>query len=189
MMFSIREGWEKLRSFRKSISWISKKLSRSVQSLVRKCIHPAWIFPLTAEARQGQLKMIALVTLSQGDPEVEGTWRLTACYHFSLFLWVSSHAEWICDSLNKHSGEWFLASPSHVFKSGLHHPSKYERKKKVLENQMTVFSQHGWRMFSFCLCYYGKEYAGMGWALNWMSVLPASGLVKKITAFQVAWKV
>ena len=104
-------------------------LSRPVYGLGRGCLPPAWRFPWPAEARQGQLKIIALVTLSQGDPKVEGLeTQLVAI--LPSFLWVRSHAEWICDSLHKHLREWFLASLSHVLKSGLHHPSKYKRKKK-----------------------------------------------------------
>lgn len=95
-------------------------LSRPVYGLGRGCLPPAWRFPWPAEARQGQLKIIALVTLSQGDPKVEGLeTQLVAI--LPSFLWVRSHAEWICDSLHKHLREWFLASLSHVLKSGLHH--------------------------------------------------------------------
>lgn len=35
-------------------------------------------------SEEGQLEMITLVTLSQGEPRVEGTWRLAACYHFAF---------------------------------------------------------------------------------------------------------
>lgn len=108
-----------------------------------------------------------------------------------LFLWVSSHAEWICDSLNKHSGEWFLAFPSHVFKSGLHHPSNYEkrRRKSLRKPNDCLFST--WVKYVFILfVYYGKSGTGTNlgvsptcqWA-NWENYYISSGL-KSVTKFR-----
>lgn len=66
-------------------------LSRPVYGLGRGCPPPAWRVSWPAEARQGQLTTIALVTLSQGDPKVEDLEAQLVAI-LPSFLWVRSHA-------------------------------------------------------------------------------------------------
>lgn len=59
--------------------------------LGRDCLHPAWRFPWPAEAGQGQLRIIALMTLSQGDPKA-GDLETQLVAILPPFLLVGSHA-------------------------------------------------------------------------------------------------
>jgi len=158
----------KIKKLQKTCILTFQALSRPVYSLGTGCLHPDWRLPQPGEARQRQLKRIALVTISQGDAKVEDL-ETRSVTILPSFLWVRNHAGWICDSLHKHLRGWFLASLSCVLKSGLHHPSKYKRKKikENLNKPNECFAQP--RKRASLLVFIAEESAPIGcvWGRYW----------------------
>lgn len=127
-------------------------------------------------------------------PRRSWSWRCSATEPadiLPLFLWGRSHAGWICDSLHKHLRGRFLASLSHVFKSGLHHPSKYLKKKKKedLSKPNDCFARPGQGVSLFG-GHYGRvcpSRESTPWG-RCPSYLPGAWFTERMTTFQMVWK-